>query len=1228
MIGRWLALLVLLLPGAAAADPATIAAVASWWASYGWVVQTVMVVASVYGSIEQRRKQKAAAAAGRQRFNDSLENRSVTVLSATPPWRVIYGRPGPVGGAIVAIFTTDKTAIGADGATYTKPDALKHMVVEIAHHECQAINEVFIDGVPLGALDGSGYVQSGSEFYAARTYARSVLVPAGGFVDLGATANSIVSAVMVVGSGENQNITPISSCTLSLSNTRVNNPEAEPVDVVLEMQYNVQSVRVQKHLGTSGQTVDTYLNGLLPTEWDANRRLRGATYCVITLDLEEPRFQGGPPNFTFDVSGKKCYDPRTATTVYTENNALCIADFLMAEWGMEVLQADINSAAWIKAANDCDASISMTIGGSTTSGPRFTLNGTFTTEDDREQVLADMADSMAGIVTNAGEWFIRAGVWEASVMDLGPDDLDGHIQFQRTATAYEDLFNGMSGRHIPRGQSTPIDFEVYQNAAFLADDGEELWESRDFNWTDNRARARNLCRIFTEANRLGAVIVFPAKLRAIRLQPGDRVRVSSPEHGWTLKNFRVIDWDMQVRAPVNLLLREDEPETYDLADAASAYPVANTGLPSPWIVATPSSVAATSALKQTTDGGYVPLVTVTWAATASPYVAVGGRIMVRWQRVDGKWFTEGAPGDSRALSFVGPAPGTRIVIGVSAENSLGARSNEALIALTIQPILYPAGTLALTPHGAGSVVVNGTTIERVDAGGTAWNAGAYSAAPIRNACALTFRIPRTDRNVLIGLNTDPTTDASYTSIDFALFFDSAGLCGVYEGGTLIVTAGAYSAGAVGSIEYDGIAVRYYVAGVLVHQRAAAPGLQLYVDSSMYQGGARAEGITFVPLAASQRGNLLDSGSWVIGTTGSQGTTGGNRFGDMGQAGESAIVEDVAPDGLRSAIWQATSVDNYGTSDGDGGWEDTAAVVPIDPDKMYRFLCWYKAKTTTGAQQGGIYLGCKGGVLDIATGAVQSNPYFISGFARSSLVVGRWYVGVGYVLPKNHGTVQHNMSGLWDAVTGERVYSGADYKWATTAVNTYHRSFMYYADTDNVTQFWRPRLDLCDGTEPALDQLLQLAGSVNTSQLVANSATATDFKSGGSGSWVSNPTGDAVVIGTTATGGSGVGAATSFTNNTGGAVVVQIDSTMFELNDAGTGGTPSVFIRYQINGGSFVTAALYGTGGGASPGLGVGFAQINLAAGQSLTNLQLMGATTALKTAQFSGWTLRMTAILR
>lgn len=1230
-MSRWWLLGLVGAPGLAWADPVSISAAVSWIAA-NWVLvaRVVLVVASVYSSIEQRRRARAAQASQRAAYNSTLEGRSVTVLTAAPPWRIVYGRPGPVGGAIVAMFTTDKSALDANGDPYTKPDALRHLVIEFAHHECEAIHEIYLDGSPVGTLDGNGRPTAG-EFFKSGTYVKLYTIAPGSFVDLPSAAVALVTSTIKLGSGDSEQILP-GACTLSLGNTRVNNPDPQyPAEATVELSNSAATITIQKHLGTDAQTVDTYLNGLLPTEWDSTHRLRGACYIVVTLDLEEPRFQGGPPNFTADISGKKCYDPRSGLTVYTENNALCIRDFLTAPYGYGVDAAEIDASALTAAANACDELITLVVGAtSTPNQPRFTLNGSFTTEDERERILVDMADSMAGVVTNAGAWFVRAGVWTAPVMTLNNADLAGVIEFPTTNTDYESLFNGFRGLFVPRGQATPIEFDSYQNAAFVAADGEDLWEDKDLPFTDNRARARNLSRIFVETNRLGQTITYPMKLQGIRLQPGDRVTVNNAENGLVAKTYRVVDWQVALTTAVMLTLRHDVAASYDLADAANANPNADSGLPNPWAVSLMAGVAATSSLRPQSDGVIVAAVTVSWDQVTSAYVAQGGWIRVRWRRAaDNAWVNADVPGDSRNSAFVGPPAGTIIVIGVRAENSNRAQGPEEFILHSLPVVVFGGGALALVTHGtANAMAVFGNAAVKVG-GTTGWNAGVYSTAALVGSCRLKFRVRSSTRDVLVGLNPNPTVDADYTGIDYGMYFSNAGAAAVYENGTNVASIGSYAAGAIAEIDYDGVAVRYYLNGVLVRQVAAPPGLALYVDSSFYQTDARIEDVQFVGTAPAQRGNLVDPGSWVIGSTGSQGNYGsGSYFGDMGNGGESAIVLDVAPDGQRRAIWQATSVDNLGTGDGDGGWESSGGSIPIDHTKPYVFTNWHKAKTVTGTNVGSTYLGCKpNSVADIATGAANGNPYFFSN-GRGNFVAGRWYLHRGYVLPSSHGTTQHNMSGIWDAVTGEKIYSGVDFKWVSAQDVTYHRAFMYYTDTGNVDQFWGPRIDLCDGNEPSLDQLLQLASSISTRHLQPGAATATDFKSGGAGSWVSSPTGDAVVIGTAATGGSGSGANTGFTNNTGGAVTVQVDSTMFELDDAGTGGNPEVFLQYQINSGSFQTVGMYGSGGGASPGLGVGFAQIPLTGSESLTLCRLMGVTAANKTAQFSAWALRLTAILR
>ena len=862
----------LLAPAVAWADPITIVAtlapyiggtLAAVAASAAVFVSTyggyILAAYSVYGGIQARRKAKRAAAAARRAYNDSLTDRTVTTLQATPPLRVVYGR-AIVGGDIVAILTSDKVGLRDNGRTNTKPDALKHLVIVVAGHECQDIHELYVDGIPVGALDGSGWATGGEFGGLTRTvYQERVLAP-GASATFDAAPTVVSAGYMSAGDGG------WLDTTYSVSGNQVTNTSGQ--SSVVGVRYSVSQgvVRWEKHLGTADQAASAYLQSVVPSEWDANARLRGLTYVVVTLDLEEARFQGGPPPLTFDASGRVFYDARrnlfgnadmagaalltpptdwqlttisagvqgqvvgvgvesgmpyidvrvfgtpsgagqilvrvgnsvddipagpgqrvqaaayitlqagslanissvrieptarnssfsfldsevtvaaptsgalsghrylspvlvcpagTATIsasvgtvafsgagpvditlrigrpcVYLEgqdpvaahdNPALVIRDWLTAEWGFAVAAADLDQASVTAAANACDESISLTVGEETTSGARFTCNGAVTTEAAPEAVLEELAQSMAGLVTHTGGlWVVNAGTYSPPVLALTEDLQAGAIEVVQAGTAYADLFNGVRGRMIERGRAVESDFDPYSNAAYVADDGVELWTDITLPWTDNRARARNLARIFTEQARESLVIRYPAKLHAWPLKVGERVTVTSAEYGWAAKVFRVTDWQWSVQSAVLLTLQEDGPAIYDLADAASADQLPNTGLPNPYSVPAITGAAAASGsahLLQQGDGSIAPRVRVTWDAVASPYVTQGGRIELRWRRlgVDAadQWRSVDAPGDSTGEYLLGAGVGDKVVVGLRAVNSLGARGDEVLLDHTV-----------------------------------------------------------------------------------------------------------------------------------------------------------------------------------------------------------------------------------------------------------------------------------------------------------------------------------------------------------------------------------------------------------------------------------------------------------------------------------------------------------------------------------------------------------------
>jgi hypothetical protein len=473
--------------------------------------------------------------------------------------------------------------------------------------------------------------------------------------------------------------------TLTGGGFTLTNTGSLPATISYTTNGSLSSIRVLKHLGGTDQTVDTVLSGMFPDKWTADHRLRGCAYVVVTLDLEEQRFQGGPPQMAFEISGRKVFDPRTGLTAYSNNNALIIRDFLMAPWGFEVVSTDINNAYVIAAANACDVSTtfsSLTPSGSTVTRtePLYTCNGAFTTNDGPEAVLEELAESMAGYVMYGGEWLIAPGTWTTSAMDLTDDDLDGQISIAQAGAGMDSLFNGAHASYLAYGRTSPSDMVPYQNSTFLAaDGGRELWSNFTFPYTDSEARARNLARIFTERNRDGLIIQYPAKMNAWVLRVGERVRVTSAEYGFTNKYFRVTDWQFGINSAVNLTLQEDSAAAYDQSDAVLADPTPNTDLPNPNIVAeirTLATESGTPHLMRLGDGTIVPRVRVTWAPVTSAYVVPGGRIEVSWQVVGiTAWNTISVLPDETSTYLNGVLEGTRITVRAVVVNSIGVRSN-------------------------------------------------------------------------------------------------------------------------------------------------------------------------------------------------------------------------------------------------------------------------------------------------------------------------------------------------------------------------------------------------------------------------------------------------------------------------------------------------------------------------------------------------------------------------
>ena len=654
----------LLTPLVARAEPATIALFVAWAGTIGGAItiaQVVLTVGSmIYGSAQQRKAERKA----KDDFNAALNERTVTNVTAEGPYRYVYGR-AKVGSSIVAIFTSgDK-------------DQYKHMVCVHAAHECNAFLEVFIAGKPLGVLDSAGWVTSGdyyspiTKLYEKSTTANGITpdqTPSGpivlykpGLVDAGGEQGGTMMGMVAV------------PYTMAGNVILFDNPAGEVVTASFWYESGTPRVRVTKHLGASGDGVDIGLYNDTGGKWPASATLNGFCYTVVTLDITQPEFSGGPPSVEVLLEGKKLYDPRTGLTAWNDNPALVIYDYLTGEV-CNIDAADLPLADFIAAANVCESDM----GG----GNRlYTFNGAVTADQAPAPVLEKMAQAMAGGIVST-TWSVWAGKYTAPVLALDQLDIVGSFALT-PGSSDSDKFNGVKGQFIsPENAYVATDITPYQNATYLAADGEERWTNVDFPYTDTTQRAHNLARIFTEDARNGYTLKATFSLKAWAIKPGQRVTMTSSLFGWNAKVFRVTDKSYSPTSMVDLTLKEDAASIWDLADTVTLDDTPNSDLPNPFSVAPLAYLNApqsgTDVLLVQSDGSIVSRMFVSWPASNQANTS----IEIEWQVVgDTDWQRHTLSGDA-TQDYLSPAQDGMIyyVRGRVTRPSVGAVSDWRYVA--------------------------------------------------------------------------------------------------------------------------------------------------------------------------------------------------------------------------------------------------------------------------------------------------------------------------------------------------------------------------------------------------------------------------------------------------------------------------------------------------------------------------------------------------------------------
>ena len=555
-------------------------------------------------------------------YQAEARDRQLLIRSSVEPRRVVYGTVR-VSGPLVYGESTVQTTTG-------KRDYL-HLVVPLASHECDTIQEIYLNEEPLGALDGDGFVLNGR-------YA--------GYV------------------------------------------------------------RVKKHLGAADQAADATLIAESGGLWTSNHRLRGICYMYVRLQWYGEVFDG-LPNISALIRGKKVYDPRNATTAWSDNWALCVRDYMASDYGLGCSSAELDDTVISAAANVSDELVELQAGSPSVTQKRYTCNGTINLADQPKQILQYLGSAAAGAsVFSQGKWRVFAGAYVTPAVQMDEDWLRGGVSLQ-TRRPRRELYNAVRGVFSdPNKGWQPTDFPAVVNATYETQDGgERIARDIELPLTDDVTRAQRIAKIHLEKSRQGIVVSLECNLRAFQLAVWDTVQLSIDRLGWVNKVFQVIEWSFVPAGFVKLTLAEESAACYDWAfgDATTVDPAPDTVLPNPFNVEAPGAPTVTDSLYETTGARRVQArMLVSWVEVTTSFV-VGYE--VQYKLAAASVWTVLPRTSATQAEVLDIAPGTYNV------------RVKAVSALGVSSAWSPTTTQELLGLAAAPSALTGVTIAKI--GGTA-----------------------------------------------------------------------------------------------------------------------------------------------------------------------------------------------------------------------------------------------------------------------------------------------------------------------------------------------------------------------------------------------------------------------------------------------------------------------------------------------------------------------------
>lgn len=712
-------------------------------------------------------KRNKQAARARQEYNEQVKDRlEMFEPQADAPRTLVLGRVRYVEG------------VRRRWTSGTNEERLT-LVVSFAGHEIDGFESWYLDD-KLVTLDGSGWVNEApwaKTVPEERTASGTLDAIGGATISLAEAplGGYPVFATTAVGSGQDM---AQGTASVSVSGATATVSGGTPfagVTVVYTVGVSIKRVRIRPYLGTNAQNVGADLSAEYPGKLTSGDAFAGIALAVVDMLFDPDVFPQGRPNVTAVFRGAKCLDPRTGTTVFTENPALHAYHYSRWSSGWALDVADVRTADVIAAANFCETSTVFTLrkaDGTTSTAtlPRYRSGMPISADADHAAAMNELMAAMAGNHGWAGGiWRMRAGTLAstAATVDeawLVQDTTRGRAGDEPVITAVQTIqrgqrFNRVTGSCVdPSQRYQLLPFPAREDSVLVAAKGRRPLEMQ-LQAVNHIAHAQHLASVLIREAQAGLQLEISAGEQAADLELFDVVAVNLAKYGYSAKTFEVVGWEWGQQGPYKLQLAEITAAMYTpVTELVGRDPSPDSDLRAPWDVEQITGVTVTSGTTALLDGSIICRMQVSWTAAVGQNIRQGGQIEVQYAEATGtlptgEWPSWIEPGNSTKAIIPGVLSGRHYLVRVRAIQPAPVMVRGAWSApvvrhqVSARPTVTTAG---IAPGAATGITDLSVSAVSVTAGGT--TSTSYTNTSNWTPVGTISFTPQTTGNVLLSVS--------------------------------------------------------------------------------------------------------------------------------------------------------------------------------------------------------------------------------------------------------------------------------------------------------------------------------------------------------------------------------------------------------------------------------------------------------------------------------------------